>query len=245
MNYTGNEDFQLYFGRVRPVYHQLFNMAHAITGNAAQAEYCLQYALLDCWKGGESSHRGLRDALKRSVVRAAVKNTAMDAADWDALQAPPDDPDALRRMIAQENIETRRILALKYGCGLPLGRIARLMDTDAGCVKQLIERFEARTRRRLEASDRRKYDILLHQSMRSFFAAPSPLAPEMGSVFRSFQADAAGIAKPSRLPMRIAQWVFTALLAIACVVAFWFAAVLIQPPVLEEAPQIAVEESMN
>jgi len=245
MNYPDNEDFQLYYSRFKPLYHQLFNIAHAITGSAANAEYSIQYALLNCWDGGDAGRHGLREALKRSVIRAALKNIDTDACDWDGLHAVQEDPDVLHRMIGQESPEMRRILALKYGCGLPLGRIARLMDTDAGRVKQLIERFEARTRRRLEASDRRKYDILLHQSMRSFFAAPSPLAPEAGSVFRSFQADAAGIAKPSRLPMRIAQWVFTALLAIACIVAFWFAAVLIQPPVLEEAPQIAVEESMN
>ena len=245
MNYPDNEVFQLYYSRFKPVYHQLFNIAHAITGSAGNAEYCIQYALLDCWDGGDAGRHGLREALKRSVIRAALKNIDLDACDWDGLHAVAEDPDPLHRMIDQEGTEVRRILALKYGCGLPYGRIARLIDTDAGRVKQLIERFEARTRRRLDASDRRKYDILIHQSMRSFFAAPSPLAPEAGSVFRSFQADAAGIAKSSRLPMRIAQWVLTALLAAACIVAFWFAAVLIQPPVMEEVPQAEISETLE
>ena len=246
MNYTGNEDFQLYFGRVRPVYHQLFNMAHAITGNAAQAEYCLQYALLDCWKGGESSHRGLRDALKRSVVRAAVKNTVADAADWDALQASLDDPDALRRMIAQENIETRRILALKYGCGLGSARIAKLTGVETARVKLIIDRFEARTRRKLNPSERRKYDVLIHRSIRSFFAEASPLAPEINSVFRVFQADAADISKPGKLPKRIVKWIFAFLLAAICIVVFWLIAVLIQQPVLEEpAPQTEIAEILE
>lgn len=245
MNYPDNEDFQLYFSRFRPVYHQLFNIAHAITGSAAKAEYCIQYALLDCWDGGDAGRHGLRDALKRSVIRAALKNCDTDSCDWDGLRASPEEPDALKRMISQEGPEIRRVLALKYGCGLSFGRIARLTGIETSRVKQLIDRFEARTRRRLEPAERRRYDILIHQGMRSFFAEPSPLAPEMGGVFRSFQADAAGIAKPNRLPMRIAQWVFTALLAAACIVAFWFAAVLIQPPVLEEAPQIAVEETLE
>ena len=242
MNYPGNEDFQLYFGRVRPVYHQLFNMAHAITGSAAQAEYCLQYALLDCWETGENNHRGLRDALKRSVVRAAVKNTAPDAQDWDALQTTQEDPDLMRRLIALESAEVRRILALKHGCGLPSARIAKLTGSDAARVRQLIDRFEARVRRRLDASARRKYDILIHQAVRSYFAEASALAPEMNSVFRVFQADAADIKKPGRLPKRIVKWIFALILALICIAAFWFAAVLIQPPVLEDVPQAPVTE---
>ena len=245
MNYPGNEDFQLYFGRIRPVYHQLFNMAHAITGNAAQAEYCLQYALLDCWKGGESSHRGLRDALKRSVVRAALKNAQSDAPDWDALQTTADDPDQIRRLISPESTEVRRILALKHGCGLSSARIARLMGTDTARVRQIIDRFEARIRRRLDRSARRKYDVLIHHAVRSYFVEASPLTPEMNSVFRVFQADAADVAKPGKLPARIVKWVLAAVLAAICIAAFWLAAVLIQPPVLEEAPQIEIAETLE
>ena len=245
MNHPGNEDFQLYFGRIRPVYHQLFNMAHAITGSASRAEYCLQYALLDCWEGGENSHRGLRDALKRSVVRAALKNTAEDAPDWDALQTDAEDPDPMRRMIAIESTEVRRILALKHGCGLSSARIAKLTGSDAGRVKQLIDRFEARVRRRLNPSERRKYDILIHHAVRSYFAEASALAPEMNSVFRVFQADAADIKKPGRLPARIAKWVFALILAVICIAAFWFAAVLIQPPVLEDVPQTEIAATLE
>ena len=242
MNHSGNEDFQMYFSRVRPAYHLLFNIAHAVTGNAAQAEYCLQSALLDCWKGGESSHRGLRDALKRSVIRYALKNAAHDASDWDALRTTADEPDAVRRLIAQENIETRRILALKHGCGLSCGQIARLAGIEASRVRQLTDRFEARTRRKLNPAERRKYDILIHQAVRSCFMEASPLAPEMNSVFRSFQADAADITKPSKLPMRIVKWVFALLLAVICIAAFWLTAVLIQQPVLE-TPVQQIEEA--
>lgn len=237
MNYQDREEFHFYLGRVKPLYHQLFNTAHALTGNAAQAEYCLQYALLDCWKSGESSRHALRDALKRSLLRAAWKCAASDAPDWDALQAPADDPDAMRRLISQESNETRRVLALKHGCGLSAGRIAKLIELDANRVRQLLDRFEARARRRLTPAERKKYDFLLQRAIRSFFSEPSPLAPEMNGVFRSFQADAAEVAQPGKLPARIVKWFFAALLALICIAAFWLTAVLVQPPVLEEAPQ--------
>lgn len=243
MNKLNNEEFLLYLGRVRPMYHRLFHIAHAITGDAAQAEYALQYALLDCWQLGESSHRGLRDALKRSIVRASIKNASFDASDWDGLRTTPEDPEPVRRLISQESTEMRRILALKYGCELSIGQIARLMSLDRAGVRQLLNRFEARLRRRLQPSERRRYDFLIHNSIRSFFAEADTFAPEMNGVFRSFQADAAEVAKPGKLPKRIVKWVFAALLAIICILAFWLTAVLIQPPVLENPAQTEISDS--
>ena len=76
-----SEDFQLYFSRVRPIYHQLFNLAHAITGNCEQAEYCLQYAMLDCWAAGDASasRHGFREGLRRSS-RATRKRSSTGTA---------------------------------------------------------------------------------------------------------------------------------------------------------------------
>lgn len=244
MNKLDNSEFLLYLGHVRPYYHRLFNMAHAITGSAAQAEYALQYALLDCWQTGESSRRALRDALKRSIVRASIKNPSPEISDWDGLRTSQEDPELTRRLIAQESVEMRRILALKYGCGLSNGQIARLTALDRARVRQLLERFEARTRRKLNHSERRRYDFLIHNSIRSFFAEPDAFAPEMNGVFRSFQADAAEIAKPGKLPKKIAKWIFAALLALICMVVFWLIAVLIQPPVTENPVQTEIAESL-
>ena len=50
-----NDALQLYLNRVRPVYVQLFNLAHAITGSCDRAEYALQYALTDYWASGSAS----------------------------------------------------------------------------------------------------------------------------------------------------------------------------------------------
>ena len=60
----------------------------------------------------------------------------------------------------------------------------------------------------------------------------------MGGVFRSFQADAASGSRPSRLPVRILQGIIAAVLALLCMAVFWFAAVILQPPVMEENTQI-------
>lgn len=238
------EEFQLYFTRIRPIYHQLFNIAHAITGNCDQAEYCLQYAMLDCWSAGDAnaSHHGFREGLRSSVTRAALKCTTSGEYDWNGLQTDPDSDDPLVKLIAQEPAELQRLIALRYGCSLSPRRIAKAVDLDLNRVQTLLSRFEARTRRRLSGGDRRRFDVLVVRTVRSQLNQANHMAPEMGSIFRTFQADAASIARPSRLPARILRAVLAVILAIFCVVAFWFTAVLMQPAVLEK-PAVQVEQT--
>ena len=235
-----SEDFQIYFNRIRPIYHELFNLAHAVTGSSAQAEYSLQYALLECWSLGSapSSRHGFREALRRATLRAALKNggDARDGGDWDGLRATGGSGDALSRLIAQESAELRRMLALRYGCGLSLRKSARLAGVELRRARQLLQRFEARARRALLPSDRRRFELRIVKSVRASMTQPNPLAPELSSVLRTFQMDAASVTRPGRTPTRILRIVLAAVLMLLCVVTFWFAAVLLQPAVLEEVP---------
>ena len=243
------DDFQLYFSRLRPVCHQLFNLAHAITGSSEQAEYCLQYAMLDCWAAGDAtaSRHGFREGLRASAMRIALRIAGTEDVefDWDGLTAQEGETDPLLRLIGQENMELRRALALRYGCGLSPRRIARLTGTEPGRVQTLLKRFDARVRRRLSAADRRRADSLLTQAIRGSMSGPGTLAPEMNSVFRTFQADAASISRPSRLPARILRAAISVTLALFCIVVFWLAAVLIQPAVIETGQEVTAEASVE
>lgn len=220
-----------YLNRIRPIYHQLFNLAHAVTGSCEAAEYALQYAMLECWMGEEWEGRGFRESIRRSVVRAALHSEGGEY-DWEGLPAA-EEGDALRQMICAELPELQRMLALRAGCGLSAGRIARICDCDARRVKALLRRFELKVKRRLPAPGRSERRI--DRAVRASLHQDSGLAPEMGSVFRSFQADAAGKSRGSRLPARLARILLSAVLALLCIALFWFAAVILQPPVMEEA----------
>ena len=235
MTQSAAEEFQLFIGRTRPISHQLFNLAHAVTGNCEQAEYALQSAMLDSWSAGEASasHHGFREGLRSGVIRAALRTEQRGEMDWDGLNTPPENADSLLMAIVQENAETRRLLALRYGCGLSPRRIARLTGQDAGRVQTLLHRFEARTRRRLPAAERRRYEGRIKRAVRSLMFQPCPQAPEMSSVLRTFQTDAAEVFQPSRLPARILHIIATVALCLFCIIAFWLTAVLIQPAVLE------------
>jgi len=235
-----SEDFQLYLSRVRPIYHQLFNMAHAITGNCDLAEYSLQYAMMDFWAAGGAQH-GFREGLRNTLIQAAMR-TADSTAEftWNALayEGSDENPDVIRQLIAQESIELRRALALKYGCGCSMRRIGRIMGIEPKRVQTALSRFEARTRRKLDANLRRRFDGLMYHAVKADFNQASPLTPDMGNVFRTFQADAAAMTRPSKLPARILRGILAAILALICVAGFWLAAILMQPPVLEKPVEI-------
>lgn len=236
------EELRLYLSRIRPIYHQLFNLAHAITGNCDQAEYCLQYAMLDGWAAGDAgaSRHGFRESVRASAVRAAMRIALSGEAaefDWDGLRSANGD-DPVEAAIAQEGAELRRLLALCYGCGLSLRRIARATHSDSRRARAMLRRFEARVRRKLPAAQQRRCEARIHQTVRKLMSQPCPLAPDMASAFRTFQADAAAMSRPSRLPSRILRAALALLLAIFCVSAFWLAAVLLQPPALETPDEV-------
>lgn len=237
MNYSDSEAIHIFFNRIRPIYHQLFNLAHAITGNCDRAEYCLQCAMLECWTAGDvsASRHGFREKLRRSIIRASLKAAAKEPAEtsWNGLRFGEDSGSAAR-LISQEPIEMQRILALRYGCGLNLRRIAQLVQADTARVRQVLHRFEARTKRRLSPGERRKWELLVSREIQSCMNQPCALAPEAGSVLRTFQSDAATVTRSSHLPAYILRIVVAVVLGLMCMVTFWFAAVLIQPTVLEE-----------
>lgn len=240
MAYSEAEEFQIFANRIRPIYHSLFNLAHAVTGNSTQAEYALQSAMLNSWISGDASasRHGFREGLRSGVIRAALRMGQTGEQDWNGLNISAESGDPLLFAVAQENPETQRILALRYGCGLKKRAIARLTGLDSGRVQTLLRRFDARTMRRLPVSERRRYEARMTRAVRSHLMQPSAQAPEMGSVLRSFQADAADAAHPSRLPARIVHGILLLILALFCIAAFWFIAVLMQPAVLESPASI-------
>ena len=245
---SDSEDFQVYFNRIRPIYQELFNLAHAVTGASAQAEYSLQYAMLECWSLGElpSSRHGFREALRSATLHAALKNPGdADAEeDWDGLRTPSNPDDPIARLIAQESMELRRMLALRCGCGLSLRRSARLAGVEYRRAKQLFQRFEARARRALPPTDRRRSELRIARAVRSGLTQPNPLAPELSNMLRTFQMDAASVARSSRLPGRILRLIVAAVLTLACMLVFWLAAVLLQPAVLESPAAASAVETV-
>ena len=243
---TRNEEneFQTYYNRIRPIYPYLINLAYAVGGSMEQAQYCLQCALLDVWLNQElsPSRHGLRESLRRAVVRAALRCPSGDNSDWDALRAEDSASDVLTRALSQEPTPLRRILALRYGAHLRNRQIACIMRVETRRVRQMLQRFEVRATRRLPTADQRRYETLMQKRVRALLQVPDPAAPDMNNVFRAFEADAAAAVRPSRLPWRVARGALGVLLTLICMLVFWLATVLVQPAQVE---QTAAQQSIS
>lgn len=225
-----SEMLRAFYGRVSPMIPELFNMAYAICGSYDLAEYALQYTLVEAWtgesQGGMGFREGLRNTLRHVACEEAMEPRAQNAeVTWDGLTAQSDDPVLMQ--LAQEDVQTRRAVALRYGCALNVARIAKLMNLSAARVRELIDRFERRARRRLDAAQKRRYDAVIARAVRDEFARSSGDVPSLSAIYRTFESEAAETQRPKRWLARILQRTLCVLLALLCGVVFWLAAVLV------------------
>lgn len=233
-----------FYSRVTPVIPELFNMAYAICGSYDLAEYALQYTLVEAWNGeyhgGMGFREGLRNTLKRIAAQEALNNGAgAKEFSWDGLTEESDDPFLL--LLAGEEDDVRRAVALRYGCNLPLAKGAKLMGVTPAGMKEMLRRFERTAVRRLPPSERRHFEQHLSRSVRRAFGTAGADMPSLGVIYRSFEAEALEVRCPKRMVSRIVKRLLMALLAVLCALLFWLAAVLVQPAPMEEPVQISAE----
>lgn len=248
MNQTTSEQLRAYFKRVQGACPALFNMAHAICGNYDLAEYALRSALLSVWQENPQNSLGLHDKLRSQLRRIALRIAFSDSAQraertWNGLRAPETDP--ILDQAAQESPEMRRCLVLKYGCGLSVGKIARLTGVPASQLKTGFERFEVRCRRRLSPKERRHFDGRIAQSMEDWLLRVGPDMPESAALYRAFESEAAQMNVNSHRVSRFVGRILLFVLAVLCAFVFWLYAVLSQPAVLEnpESPVSVTTEA--
>ncbi len=227
-----SDALRAYFGRVLPAVPELFNMAYAICGNFEQAEYSLQYALTEAWTGEFHGGMGFREGLRNTLREVAYGGGAAAGRGRAGVHLERTDRPERRspsEMLAQESTETRRIAALRYGCGLPVGKVARLMGVTAAETRQTLERLCRKASRKLEAADRRRAEALLARSVRRSFAQADESMPSLSAVYRTFAAEAAEVVRPKHWMAKGVRRALYVLLLLVCAAVFWLTAALIQP----------------
>lgn len=232
------DQLRLYFARVKPVYAELFGMAHAISGNYDRAEYCLQRAILEGFLSRRRfrSARGFRDSLKGDMRRIALaeggqeRERTFEAFRESTLDGPAADP--LRRFIEQEDDEIKRLVMLRYGCGLRPMQIARAMKCTVRQVNTLITRFERRVKRRLDPAQRAHIEVRLQDVCREELLT-GPAIPDSGAVYRNFEAEASRAIKPTRLVAKFATRLLYVAALVFLALFIWLVAAVIRPAVLQ------------
>ena len=244
-----SETLRAWFKRVEPIYPELFNLAHVVCGNYDRAEYALRSAILDVWEQNADGGMGFREKLRAAARDEALREAESDTEfTWPGF--PETSPDPLIRQAARERIETQRILMLRHGVGLSVGKIARLTDTGKAQVREALDRFEARARRGLTGQERARFDALFSRAAKRELNSRSDI-PHAAAVYRGFEAEASQAQVPDRRLGKFAFMVLALAMALVCAFLFWLFAVLVQPPAMENAqtppaaeePVLAMEEA--
>lgn len=237
-----SEEMRLYFNRVRPICRELFAMAFAICADYDGAEYALQRVILSGWQGGRRlvSKRGFHEGLRAEMRRVALTrvNPAAEA-EWDQYGADAmgdEAEDMLLRAIQHEDAETRRVVMLKYGCALSNGQIARAMAMPAGNVEQLLSRFHRRLKRRLDAAERGHLEQRLKEVCVGRLAEGGAEMPDMGALYRNFEAEAAANYSPvGHFAGRAVTYIVAVVMLIVLGCAAWGVSAIIRPAQIEDS----------
>ena len=224
------EALRAWFRRAEPLYPELFNAAHAICGNTSQAEDALKSGLLEVWSESGEGGMGLREKLKGAIRTEALRLARANKGDiemtWPGYSE--DDEDPLIRLMAREDIDTQRILTLRYGIGLSAKRISALTGLPAGYI---LRHFDNHCKRQLSAAERSKYDILMRRTLRQRLRDRTSL-PHPAQIYRGFEAEVGNLRPPARRVSRIVYQILVLIMALICAILFWLFAVLVQPPTI-------------
>ena len=229
-----------FFDHAVPFLPELFNMAYAICNNYETAEFVLEAALVEEMSDTRRSGTGLREDLRATLRRIALDEAAHSGHDapeglWNGLRLETEDPVMHRFGTAETDL--RRLLTLRYGCGLAPKQIAGLTGQSASAVREKLTAFERELARRLPREENRRIEPRLWRGIGRAMSRTDPGMPSTGALYRSFCSAAAEVKQPRRLLSRVLSRVFLALLVLAAAFAFWLLAALIQPePAGAEVP---------
>lgn len=228
-----SEQLKSWFKNVEPIYAELFNAAHVMCGNYDLAEYALRCAILEVWLQNAGSGMGFRERLRASLRQAAFEAALSDDArdaefTWPGVGEDASN-DPILRQLAQERVETQRLVMLRHGCGLHPRAIAQLTELSQPQLRAELSRFESRCRRALSGQDRARVEAMIARRAKRLLSQGGPGIPQPGQVYRAFEAEADGAHVTGHHVSRVAGRMLAALLALACAGAFWLFAVLVQP----------------
>ena len=233
MSQQTSEVLRAWFKRVEPLYPELFNTAHVICGNYDQAEDALRSAIVEVYLQNADGGMGFREKLRAAIRDEAIQTAAEGKAEEFTWKGFPDAGDALTRLASRESLENQRLLMLRFGVGLSVGRVAQLTNLPARRVREALNRFELRGRRSLPGRERGRFEALFTRAARRQLASRAGV-PHPSGVYRAFEAEAG---RSQMQEHRVAQVLYRILviaMALLCAALFWLFAVLVQPPALED-----------
>ena len=227
------DEMRLYFARVRPLCGEIYATGLVITGDYQRADYVLRETVLRGWQSHRHfrSSRGFSTRLReeaRRVALSGVKGPGETPIEVFSAPSVEENPDSLMKLIRTETPLVRRLILLKFGCELHSKALARVCGVSVRQAEGQLNRFFRRLKRRLPQGERNHLDARLKALCREELQSLG--APDLGALYRAFEAEAAGSDRPmGRMALRAASWVAAALLLLLLAGILWGVAAIVQP----------------
>ena len=155
MQNTSLEHMRAFAGRMKPIYRQIFLLAHIICGNYEQAEHICLRAMVDCYKrhGMIRSRHAFEEQVRSFVCRYAYESTcSSDGAElnWKgfgplALNAEQTQEKMLFDVyeeIANEEIDVQRGIVMHFACGMSEQKISDILLSASEGLEEYIKNFK-------------------------------------------------------------------------------------------------------
>lgn len=230
-----------YIEKLRPMYVELFRLAHAIVGNLELAEFVLRKAVYEAynrrveWRERMSFAEGLTQTVRMVALNelSSIRSVGSFENDWVPPEIPFEasiDQRALMTRVLREPPTLIRELMLYYGCGLKISQIAQVMGEKPAEVKEALNRFRSRLERsRMHKGGKHVMEDSLERLLILLLQSSDDDIPDSGVVFRAFERDADASPRGRMEIGRALAIGLVSLGALVCALMFWLVAVLIEP----------------
>ncbi len=229
------DGIRVYSERLQPQIRLLYRAAHTVTGNRRMAECVLSNGILRAflnrsdWRERMSFREGVLRAIWAEAREQMRREENIDW-DWAGIIAEVNEKHPLLGVLANETLDTQRIMVLKYGCALSNKEIGSLTGRTAEQVRSHVSCCQVRLERALSNYElpRKPFERYIAREIRWWMNRETNETIDAGYFLSTFEKDAVGAKQPRRIAMQIMKTLFTCLGAFALALLVWLLVILME-----------------
>lgn len=240
------DDINRFIEKIRPYLTGLYRRAEVIVANESLAEYIVQNVITEAYplylegRGRAAFQEGLNALLRNIALEELNSKRNMEDYAQDAeetveqslyLNATYNQDDAIESAlytrVMREKFLVRRMLMLKYGCGLNASQIGSVLKVRASDVRQRLRILNARLFRGARGTQIPALEQHLAKMSIAALGRQGDDVPDMTTIFQLFTENIqtlGGVNKRAPVILHTALMILGGLL---CAVLFWLISVLL------------------
>lgn len=230
-----NDGIRTYSERLQPQIRLLYRAAHIIMGNRRMAECVLSNGILRAFlnRSDWRERMSFREGVLRELwaeAREQLRREENSDWDWTGIDAEFHEKHPVISALANEPVDTQRIMMLRYGCALSAKEIGSLTGRTAEQVRSHIACCQVRLERALSGHEpsRKPFERLAARDIRWWMNRENDEPIDVGYFLATFERDAVGAKQPRRIVSQILRGILFTAGALILAVLVWVLVILME-----------------